>query len=464
MKRKNWVRLDNASNIFLAAMTASDTKVFRLSAAMGDAVDPGLLQQALDKTYEQYVLYHSVLRRGFFWYYLEDSDLKPVVRPDLQPPCAALYHFDRKELLFRVVYHRNRIHLEVFHALSDGTGALWFFEDLLNEYAMLRYPENFGGMDQKERDRLKEQSEDSFAHYFRKGKQNFSEEAQSAIRALTKAGKLAVSYGEKATRYLDPFPLENQRKERVYRVRGKKTPDNRPHVIEMEMPVKAVLQLAREQQTTLTMYLTAVFIEATRRTNPHPKKARTIAVSVPINLRQFYPSHSARNFFSTTRLAYTYGQTGDDSLAAICATLKEQFQGQITPASLENKLNRLIAFEYNPFTRIIIRPIKDIILRLVNLFNNRNLTVAISNLGRVSLPEPIDGYVQRLYLQTAAVRPQFCALSHGEHLTVCFTSPFVETNIQEQFAIILTEAGVSVTVAANKVTSAELGGVEHETL
>ena len=67
MNRKKWVRLDNASNIFLAAMTNSDTKVFRMSAELTDSVDPILLQRALDEVYENYVLYHSVLRRGFFW-------------------------------------------------------------------------------------------------------------------------------------------------------------------------------------------------------------------------------------------------------------------------------------------------------------------------------------------------------------------------------------------------------------
>ncbi len=146
MNRKKWVRLDNASNIFLAAMTNSDTKVFRMSAELTDAVDPLLLQRALDEVYENYVLYHSVLRRGFFWYYLEESDLKPKVTADTLPPCAQIYHFDRKELLFRVFYNQNRVHLELFHALSDGTGALWFFEDLLKAYIMLRHPEAFEGL------------------------------------------------------------------------------------------------------------------------------------------------------------------------------------------------------------------------------------------------------------------------------------------------------------------------------
>jgi len=60
-------------------MTDRDTKVFRLTAEMTDLVDSKLLQKALDKTYEQYLLYHSVLRRGVFWYYLVMSEIKPKV-------------------------------------------------------------------------------------------------------------------------------------------------------------------------------------------------------------------------------------------------------------------------------------------------------------------------------------------------------------------------------------------------
>src|SRR5699024_8292343 len=132
---------DNASNIFLAAMTNRDSKVFRFSAELTDTVDSDLLQQALNEVYSQYLLYHSVLRRGIFWYYLEESDLKPVVQLDTNPSCQPLYHFDRRELLFRVVYWKKRVSLEVFHVLSDGTGAMWFFQDLLKEYLLLKNPE-----------------------------------------------------------------------------------------------------------------------------------------------------------------------------------------------------------------------------------------------------------------------------------------------------------------------------------
>ena len=85
MEHKKWLRMDNASKIFPATMTATDTKVFRMSAAVRDQVDPDILQQALDETYDYFRLYHAVLRRGIFWYYLEDSEQSHQVQMDDQP-------------------------------------------------------------------------------------------------------------------------------------------------------------------------------------------------------------------------------------------------------------------------------------------------------------------------------------------------------------------------------------------
>lgn len=66
MDNKNWIRLDNASNIFVAARNDTDTKVFRLTAVMKEQIKENFLQQALIKTYNEYPLFHNVLRRGFF--------------------------------------------------------------------------------------------------------------------------------------------------------------------------------------------------------------------------------------------------------------------------------------------------------------------------------------------------------------------------------------------------------------
>lgn len=44
-------------------------------------------------------------------------------------------------MLFEVSYHENRINFEVYHALTDGTGAMYFLEELVQNYLILAHPE-----------------------------------------------------------------------------------------------------------------------------------------------------------------------------------------------------------------------------------------------------------------------------------------------------------------------------------
>lgn len=452
-QRKQWVRLDNASNIFLAAMSNRDSKVFRISAEMTETVDPDLLQQALNQVYAENLLYHSVLRRGFFWYYLEESDLKPKIEADTNTPCRPLYFFDRKNLLFRVLYWKKRISIEVFHVLSDGTGAMWFFQDLLTEYLSLKHPE-LKNEEVKVSTYIHDQSsEDSFERHFRRKEQlSFSSAAQSALRGVTMVGV-------KAKNFLFPeVEKEPATSGKVYHYKGTYTSDYRPRVVELEMPVKDILKKSKAMNASLTIYLTAVFMESIRKSAKNFQGNETMAVSVPVNLRQFFPSTSARNFFAVTRLEYTYREDKENSLKEICQALSDDFSPQLEKDSLETWLSRLIYYEYHPLSRIVLRPIKDLGLKFINYLNNRKLTFAISNLGLVNFPDLVDPLIHEVYFHTIAVRPQFCAISHNGVLTISFTSPFVETDIYRHFVRHLDAEGIPVTMTVNKVTEEELDG------
>lgn len=492
MTRRAWVRLDNASNIFLAARSTVDPKVFRLSAELDHEVDPLLLQEALDATYDRYPLYHAVLRSGVFWYYLQDSDLRPLVAAETQHTCAPVYQADRRNLLFRVVHHHRRISLEVFHALSDGTGALWFLSDLVAAYVRLweagpADEEARPGASGQEADAGRSASDaaepthelaaDSFAHYFRRRRRDRrnrrGDRRARDRRAATDSGSAfsreaapAALAAEEGVRpdsgvlwRLDRFRPPSGR--RVHRVGGTRTPDNRTRAVELTMPVSEALALARAEGVTLTMYLTALFFESIRLSSGGLGKTRTLAASVPVNLRQFFPSTSARNFFATIRVEHTYGDGADD-LGSVCRGLESQFRPKVTPEALERKLRRFIRFERAPALRIVPRPLKDAILRLINWGSNRGLSVAVSNLGRVNLPEPADSRVGRMLFHVSAVRPQFCAVTHAGVLAVTFTSPFTETDHIREFARLLTARGVAVTVAAARVTEEELAEQEQE--
>ena len=129
--RKKWRTLENTAKIFPATSGKKDERVFRLSCQLTEEIDPVKLQKALDLCMEDYSLFLCVLRCGIFWNYLEESELKPVVREEYRPPCSQIYVRDQKNLLFEVTYYKKRINFETYHALTDGTGALQFLRTLV---------------------------------------------------------------------------------------------------------------------------------------------------------------------------------------------------------------------------------------------------------------------------------------------------------------------------------------------
>ncbi|HHU53736.1 MAG TPA: alcohol acetyltransferase [Clostridiaceae bacterium] len=435
-KQRNWIDLDNASKLFPSVMNATDTKVFRFTATVKDDIDPKLLQMALDQSYKHFPLYRGVLRRGIFWYYYEESDLHPVVEKETDYPCRSLFHYDEKQLLFRVLYYRNRIHLEVFHALSDGTGASWFLQLLITNYVLLRYPES-----RSERIELPEefqytryesgsQLDDSFTRYFNK-----------------KKNEKSINVKE-----MNPDESEKRKWKRVYQIYGRKTQDNRMQIIESEMPAKDLLKISKDRNITLSVLLTAIFIESIHKTIKRKNKERSVTISVPINLRQFYQSHSARNFFATTLIGYTFGQEGKtDTFDEICECVAEQYSTATKVENIEHKLFSLVKLEKNLALRIIIRPLKNLILRLANKINNLSITAALSNMGKISFPKNIEEYVDQIYVYITASRPQFACITHKGILTINFSSPYQDTEIQMNFLRRLTEMGIPVTIGANDV-------------
>ena len=53
---------------------------------------PGALieneEQALAQTLEEFPSFRNVLKRGVFWYYLEENSIRPLVKREDMPPCS----------------------------------------------------------------------------------------------------------------------------------------------------------------------------------------------------------------------------------------------------------------------------------------------------------------------------------------------------------------------------------------
>ena len=259
--KNNWNKLDNAAKIFPAADSKSDSQVFRFSCELNQPIQPELLQHALDNTIRVFPAYQCILKRGLFWYYLESTDMKPVVREEYKPPCSPLYDKNRKSLLFEVTYYRNRIHLEVYHVLSDGTGAMYFLKTLLAKYLAAAKGAKEPSLDY---DATAMQMEtDSFQKY-----------------------------------YNDEKPIRKTKNIAACKLRGQKYNENRLKIITGNCSVKEVLKAAHSYQTTLTAFLCACMMQAISEELSVRAKKKPVILAVPVNLRNFFPSVSARNFFS----------------------------------------------------------------------------------------------------------------------------------------------------------------------
>ena len=125
-----WYSLDNAAKIFPPSKSKKDPKIFRFSVTLFDEVKVDVLNKALNETLDEYPIFKSSLRKGIFWYYLEEENKVYEVKKEDKCPCSKISNNN----LFEVSVYKNRINLEVDHALTDGTGTLTFLKSLVANY------------------------------------------------------------------------------------------------------------------------------------------------------------------------------------------------------------------------------------------------------------------------------------------------------------------------------------------
>lgn len=419
-KKYKWTKLDNASKIFPSTMSARDTKVFRLSCFLKDEVNPLVLQEAIEPTLQSFPIYRSVLRRGVFWYYFEESDLVPTVEEEHLALCATLYLRESRDLLFRVFYFKNRISVEIFHALSDGAGAIWFFETLLFHYLTKRYADDFTEdiLTLLPKAAISQKMDDSFEKSYKK-----SSSVKNDKDNLKELG-------------------------RVYRFKGTKTEENQTKLIEGTMSTKKLLNLAHEYNTTMTVFLTSLYFFVIMKERPQKMMNRDIVLQVPVNLRPYFESSTARNFFAAMNIVLKPKDT-EWTLEEIITNVEAQFKSEISLPHIKEHVAHLMSLEKNPLARIIPLPIKDIALKTANALKDRKITSSISNVGRITMPKEFRPYIEKFSVFVSARRPQIVLCSYEDHLVVSFTSPFHETELQRLFFSFLTEKGIDVIISGN---------------
>ncbi len=418
-----WMKLDNAAKIYPAAKRRDWAAMFRVSANLNEEVDPEVLKQALQSTLRRFPSFALRLRRGAFWYYLEHLEGCPDVQPDVNNPCVRLIPSENNGFSFRVRYYRNRIAVEIFHVLSDGTGGLCFLKTLVAEYLRLRY-----GAD------------------------------------IPRDGEiLDCSVNAPQEEYEDGFPAaarrftRSRRESDAYHICGTDEKDGFINITTGIIPVSDLLVRAREKGVSITEYLVAVMLLSLDRLQRNAcrreSRLKPVKVNVPINLRRFFPCRTMRNFASYVnpgidpRLG---SYTLDEALKAV-----HHYMGtEVTEKMLAAKITTNVRSEQNPLLRIMPLFVKNAAMKLVfNLVGDRKSSTSLSNLGAVRLPVEMEKHVTRMdfILGPLSYNRDVCAaISYGDKLYLNFTRTIKEPDFEREFFTRLVKLGIHVKIESNQ--------------
>ena len=405
-KQRRWRKLDNAAQAFPAATGKKDTRVFRFYCMLKEDVQEELLQRALEQTLEKYPLFLSVLRKGLFWFYMEPRDIPALVHPESRPPCSRIYVPDQKKLLFEVTYYKKRINFEVFHGLTDGTGAMNFLKELVRNYLILTHPgetipEIDGGQELTQND----YEEDSFSQYYTGAK-------------------------EKRAKSRPAFQLKGERLEQA-----------EMEITEILLSAGEVHRRAKEYGVSVTAFLAAAFLYAIYEEIPKSRLKRPVSLMIPVNLRNFFPSDSMTNFWSWIETAHDLGENA--KLEDVIRKMKDVFGKEALRKEISCRMNDLVRLEKNPFLRAVPLEIKNLFLLAGTTLGGRSVTAVYSNIGRIQMPLEYGKYIKRFGFFASTDKLQLCSCSYGDDLVLGFTSKILNSNICRNFVSILKKEGIA---------------------
>ena len=418
-----WLKLDNAAKIYPAARRQSWSNVFRVSATLKEDVDREVLSSALDVTLRRFPSIAVKLKRGVFWYYLEQIDHLPEIMEESSYPLTQMKNKEMAHCAFRVIAYKKRIAVELFHSLTDGTGALVFLKSLTAEYIQQKYGEHIPA-ENGVLGRLEEPSnaelEDSFQKY---------------------SGRMTANRSEKT----------------AWRIKGTPETAGFLNLTCFEMPVKEVLEKAHEYNVSLTTYLCAVMMMALQLMQKEKvrirKKREPIKVLIPVNLRNLFPSKTLRNFaLYTTPEILT--KLGEYSFEEICSVIVHCMGAEITRKQMSMKIAANVNSERLMAVRVMPLFLKDIVMRAIfDAVGERKSCLSLSNLGNVKLPENMGKYIERMdfILGVQASAPYNCGvITYGEKMYVNFIRNIKEPELEYYFHKVLQDMGIEATVQTNR--------------
>lgn len=423
-RKLRWMKLDNAAKIYPAAKRRDWNNTFRLSATLSEPVNRDILRLALDTTIHRFPSIAAKLRRGTFWYYLEELSRAPEIEDERHSPLMHMPIEDIRKCALRVLVYNNRIAIEFYHALTDGNGGLIFLKSLLAEYLERRYsvkiPATDGVLDREE-EPSPEELEDSF---------------------LKNSGGVTKSRSEPNS----------------YRLSGIPEKDGFINLTTFIIDSDELRLKSKEYGVTVTAFLASALIFAITdiQNRQLPVRAqKPVKILLPVDLRKIYGSKTLRNF----SLYITPGidpRMGEWEFAEVCKSIHHQMGFGITKKEMTARMTKNVNSEKAFILRIMPLFVKNIAMKMVyNAVGEKKACLDMSNLGIVKLPEIMNEYVERFdfIIGPLPETPYNCAvITYNGKVNISFVRNVRKPELELAFFEKLRDLGVRVKVESNQRT------------
>lgn len=413
-----WDKLDNTAHLFPVIAGQGMSNVYRICAVLTENIRREKLQEALDWLLPQFPVFNVRIRKGMFWYYFEENrNPAPRVSVESDWPCQYIEASRNRNYLFRVTYYKNRINLEVFHALTDGMGAFSFLRELVCQYL-----------------RLTERELGSLPH-------RLSEET-------------SVDYTDSFLANYKKAAAKSYHSEHAYHLSGRTFETGKMGVVHGFLPLADVKARSKHYGASMNEFLVAAFIWAVYKEKmkgrPH---GEPVAVAVPVNLRPHFASKTTKNFFVMVTAVF-HPEEESYSFPEVVETVKESLRPQMEKDHLEEIFSYNVSNEKNPVLRVVPMEIKKPAMRAVYRAAAKANTTTLSNVGQTVMPPEYKPYVRSFYSflsRSLGQNLKGCVCSYEDTMIFTITSTFTDDALQRFFFSFLREEGIPVHVEGNGV-------------
>lgn len=416
IKNKSWRRLDNSAQLFPIISNKKFSTVFRLSTVLNEKISEDILKKALKMVLNNFECFKVRLKKGFFWYYLENNNEEPIVEKENNYPCKYINKYTNNGYLFKVTYFENKINLDVFHSLTDGNYAVKFLKEIVYTYLEISHPN-----DLKDDIRIKR-------------KVDYTVED---------------SYIENYNKKLSGTPNTK----RAFILKGRNLPFEAISVIHGIIDLKKLKEIVKENNVTITQYFTALLIYSIYEANYKKYKGKKpIKICIPVDLRKYFNSKTISNFFSYITVEKNMNK--DDTFNSILKYVKEDFTRKLTEEEIIKTMSSNVKLGTNILIKMMPLFIKKFTVKISYFEIRKYTTSTLSNIGKIGIISEYKKYIDNFLFLIApeVVEKIKCSVCSFENKVVfTFTSILEDQSIQNTFFNYLKEQNIAVKIESNGV-------------